>query len=174
MPKEILYIGMDESNHGETKPRIGEIVVATFSYDFSFWDYKKNLGRKDFFKIEEAVIRGVEYYYTTLPHELASLNYSNLPLVAPFFVKSFLDLKRRNSRVKLGLDGQLSKEDELSLTNIFAEQNIETDIFNFTKRNRIHVGPELIYLAHLIANQSINKSMIEIAQDKHYMPFDLF
>lgn len=173
MLDDFLYVGMDESNHGETKSRIGEIVVATFSHDSSFWDYKKNLGRRDFSKIDEALLKEMEYFYTMLPHELAKPNYSNLPLVAPFLVGYYLDLKKEGFRIKMGLDGDLNKDDKNNLTKTFEARQLEVEIHNFTKRNRIHNGPELIYLAHLIANKTISKSLLEIAEDKRYIPFDI-
>ncbi len=172
MPKEVLYIGMDESNHGETKPRIGEIIVATSSHNHLFWDFKKSPNRRDFSRIEQAIQRGVDYYYTILPHELAKENYSNLPRVAPFFIRHFLDYEK-TTKIKLGLDGQLNREDKGKLSDIFAGENIDVSILNFIKKNGVHYGPELIYLAHLLANNFINKSLIEIAKDGHYIPFNL-
>ena len=173
MSKEVLYIGMDESNHGETKPRIGEIVVATCSYNHLFWQDKKNPDRRAFSKIEEALIKGVDYNYTILPHELAKGHYSNLPLVAPFFVNHFLKSKRAVSQIKLGLDGPLNKEDKERLVEVFAEDDVQAYISNFMKKNKLHYGPTLIYLAHLIANSTLNRSLFEISQDNRYIPFDV-
>jgi hypothetical protein len=173
MPKGVLYIGMDESNHGETKPRIGEVVVATCSYNHLFWDYKKSINRRNFSKIEEALNRGVNYFYTILPHELAKENYSNLPLVAPFFVTHFLKSIRSASQIRLGLDGQLNREDKGKLMDIFSEKDIQVNVLNFIKKNGVHYGPELIYLAHLIANSTMNRSLIEIAGDDHFIPFNI-
>ena len=173
MPKEVLYIGMDESNHGETKPRIGEIVVATCSYNHIFWDDKRNPDRRAFSRIEESLVRGVDYNYTILPHELAKGNYSNLPLVAPFFVGNFLKSRKDIRQIKLGLDGHLNKEDKEKLIALFAEDNVEAQISNFMKRNKLHYGPTLIYLAHLIANSTLNRSLYEISEDERYIPFDV-
>ena len=164
---------MDESNHGETKPRVGEIIVATCSYNSFFWEDRRNPDRRDFSKIEEALMKGVDYNYTILPHELAKGNYSNLPLVAPFFVEHFLKSKRRASQIKLGLDGHLNKEDKEKLVKIFAEEDIQAYISNFIKKNKLHKGPTLIYLAHLIANSTLNRSLYEISEDERYIPFDV-
>ncbi len=171
MSKEVLYVGMDESNHGETKSRVGEIVVATCSYSEKFWEYKKHPNKRDYSRVRETLERGVSYLYTILPHELANRNYSNLPLVAPFFVRNLLCLKNA-PKVTLGLDGRLRKEDRERLLNIFANEDIPIEIYDFPKKNRVHYGPELIHLSHIIANRLIQR-LLKFAEDENYVPFDV-
>ncbi len=171
MSREVLYVGMDESNHGETKSRIGEIIVATCSYNERFWESKKHPNKRDYSRVRETIGKGVNYLYTILPHEMANRNYSNLPLVAPFFVKNLLILKNA-SKVRLGLDGKIQKEDKEKLMGIFAEEGINVNIFDFPKRNRIHYGPELIHLSHIIANRLIQR-LLEFAEDENYIPFNV-
>ena len=164
---------MDESNHGEVKSRIGEIIVATCSYNKTLWEYKKHFRRRDFSKVNERLNENlIDYVYTLLPHEIAKYKYSNLPLVAPFLVDSLLEDKAV-SKVKLGLDGQLKREDKNNLIDTLEETGLEFDVFNFIKRNHVHYGPELIYLSHLIANNLFSQSMLEIAKDDHYLAFDI-
>ena len=171
MSKEVLYIGMDDSNHGQVKSLIGEIIVATCSYNSLFWESKKHHQKRNYNRVEECLEKGVDYAYTILPHEIARKNISNLPLVAPFFVKYFLNAKHA-SRVKLGLDGKLQKTDKEKLNNIFSSEKINVTINDFPKRNRPHYGPELVYLSHIIANRLI-RSFLKFAKDKHYTPFDV-
>lgn len=173
MSKEVLYIGMDESNHGEDlKSRVGEIVVASFAYNRHFWGYEKHPNRRDFSQVSNALERGVGYIYTMLPHEIAKRNYSNLPLVAPFILEPILNA-RKVQTLKLGLDGRLRSDDKKCLIRFFEGKDLKVTITNFVKRNGVHRGPELVYLSHLIANELFHKSMLEIADDINYVPFDI-
>ncbi|MFZ1970808.1 MAG: hypothetical protein WAU65_01340 [Candidatus Nanoarchaeia archaeon] len=173
MSREILYIGMDDSNHGETKSRVGEIIVASYSHNKLLWNEKKSPDSRDYSRVEECLEkRLVDYIYTILPHEVAKHKYSNLPLVAPFFVEHLISQKWI-PEIKIGLDGQLHREDKTSLIKYFEGRDISVSISNYIKRNKVHVGPELIYLSHLLANHLFSTSMLEIARDDHYVPFDI-
>jgi hypothetical protein len=173
MSKGVLYIGMDESNHGETKHLIGEIIVASCSFNKMFWEPKKHPNRRDYSQIEASVERGVNYFFTIVPHEIAKKNYSNLPLVAPLLIKQhFLSLKEVREG-KLGLDGRLSREDKEKLILTLEEMGIEMTVMNFIKKNGVHYGPKLIYLSHLIANNLLHMSMLQIAENEHYTPLNI-
>ena len=173
MSRDILYIGMDESNHGELKSRTGEIIVVTWSYNKRFWDYDKHPNRRDYSVIEKCLNKGVDYIYTILRPELAKKNYSNLPLSAPALIHPLLNLKGI-SEIKLGLDGRLRSDDKKQLIQILEESNLKVTVANFVKKNGVHFGPELIYLSHLIANQLFRElTMLKIGCDSHYVHFDM-
>jgi hypothetical protein len=173
MSRKILYVGMDESNHGDIKKKIGEIVVATFSYSKKYWDETaKHPNRRDYSQVQIALNEGVDYVYTFLPHELAKHNYSNLPLVASDLVGKVLHFQYA-PEIKIGLDGQLSYKDRKNMTKEFYEMGFEPKISNYIKKNGSHVGPKLIYISHLLANNIFRKSMLGIANDSHYLPFDV-
>ncbi len=174
MSKGIFYVGMDESNHGELKSKIGEIIVACGSFNKRFWEYKKHPNRRDFSRIEERLDQGVDYIYTLLSHNIAKKNYSNLHTVAPFLIDNFFlgcFSNKRIEKVFLGLDGRLNRQDRLGLSENLERRDLEFSIKNFVKRNGVHYGPELIYLSHLIANSIFSNSMEEIARDPRYIPF---
>ena len=173
MSRETLYVGMDESNHGELKTKIGEIIVATFSYSKRYWNENaRHPNRRDYSQIDMALRNGVDYIYTFLPHDLAKQNYSNLPLVAPELVSRILHFKYA-PEIKLGLDGRLLDHDKKNMIDAFEEMGFRPEISNYIKKNGMHEGPKLIYLSHLIANSILRKSIVGIARDNHYLPFDI-
>ena len=174
MSREVLYVGMDESNHGQgPKSRVGEIIVATYTYSKRFWnETEKHPNRRDYNQVKSALKTGVDYIYTHLPHEFASTQYSNLPYVAPTLVGKILHL-RYAPEIKLGLDGRLLAEDREKMMKEFENMGFEPEISNYIKKNKSHVGPGLVYLSHLIANELFRRSMFEIAEDSHYIPFDV-
>lgn len=170
--EEVLYVGMDESNHGETKSRIGEIIVASYSNDYSLWDYKKHPNRRNYARVEECITeKDFDYIFTMISHEKAKRNYSNLHSVAHFLIEEIMNIKETPGKIKLGLDGKLKMKDKKRLLKEGSEKGIGLNVRNFIKENGVHHGPELIYLSHQIANNLINTSMLEIANDSNYVPF---
>ncbi|MEX0920597.1 MAG: hypothetical protein WDZ69_03385 [Candidatus Pacearchaeota archaeon] len=173
LKKEVLYIGMDESNHGETKPRIGEIIVASYSYDSFFWEEKKHPNRRNYARVVECMENDFNYVFTIVPHGMAKINYSNLSNVAPFLIKEIISDKDKPDKVKLGLDGELKRKDRRGFLEKIAEQDLDVTLKNFVKRKGVHQCPELIYLSHQIANNLLNKSpLVEIARNLHYIPLN--
>jgi len=166
---------MDESNQGELKSKVGEIVVATFSFNKRYWDeHEKHSNRRDYNQVKSALKKGVDYLYTILPHELAKENYSNLPLVAPEMLLKILCFKY-SPDIFIGLDGQISYEDKKRLISKINEMGFDPSISNYIKKNGVHIGPKLIYLSHLIANDLFrNKNLMDLAEDPRYFPFDVF
>ena len=164
---------MDESNHGELKSKIGEIVVATFSFNKLYWNEKEKQSNNNN-DVNNFLKKGGDYLYTILPHELAKGNYSNLPLVAPEMLIKILCFKY-SPEICIGFDGQISYEDKKGLITTFDKMGFNPKISNYIKNKGVHIGPKLIYLSHIIANDLFrNKNLMDLAQDKRYFPFDIF
>lgn len=169
--KGVLYVGMDESNHGETKSRIGEIVVACCSFDKRYWEPRKHPTPADVPPREPGIWEGVDFVYTLLPHDLATKKYSNLPLVAPSLIVPLMHSKGVYTG-KLALDGSLQREDKIRLLERFADAQCCMNITNYIKRNHVHYGPQLIYLAHIFANH-LFRCLVGISEDERYIPFSV-
>ncbi len=173
MSNTTLYVGMDESNHGKPNSPIGEIIIASYSYDKEFWDYKKHPNTKLFSRIRECCDMGVNYIYTIVPQDIATKNYSNLPEVAPFLIKEIMS--DTDSEIKLGLDGRLRPDHRRHLITLFMQDNINLKVEGFIKKHGVHYGPELIYLSHLISNCIFHELMLPKKEpDEHYIPFKYY
>jgi hypothetical protein len=172
MKSKRIFLGMDDSNHGHKKSRIGELIVAAYSRDNFYWNKIKKK-RKEFFNVDEKLENGLNYFFTMIPQELAISNYSNLHFLAPIFVKKILFFERENiNLVKIGLDGNLRKNHSLKLRDLLKkETGIPISIKNFVKKNRVHDCPYIVYSAHVIANGLYREPFLNLEDNFHYMPF---
>ena len=169
LPNETLYVGMDESNHGNRKMRIGEIIVASYSFDAEHWQPTIDNYKKSHIKTTDLPKHGIGHFYTVLPPEIAS-KHNNLPYLALFFVQTILDYFQGTPKVQLGLDGRLTKPEQKKLYSSFSAAQIPMHVKAFPKkRNHVHYGPELIRISHTVANRLLRRSRLETAGDKHYV-----
>jgi hypothetical protein len=154
---------------GERKTRIGEIVVASYSFDAKHWQSTLDNRKKSYLNTSELFKHGIGYFYTILPPEIAS-KHNNLPYLALFFTKTILEYFQGTPKVQLGLDGKLTKPDQKKLYSSFSSAQIPFHVKAFPKkRNHVHYGPELIRISHTIANRLLKRSRLETAEDKHYV-----
>lgn len=173
MGKEVLYVGLDDSNHGEQQKRLGEIIVLTYSYNCRHcWDSRKMVNRRAYLEVEDRLKEGIfNYIFTIIPHQIAKNRYSNLPLALPFLLDQ-ISLKEGVFNLKAGLDGRLSNHDRNSLRKILEKKTTFQDISikNFIKKNGVHKGPPLIYFADVIANNIFNSTLKQISEDEKFFP----
>jgi len=173
MKKRELFLGMDDSNHGHKKSRIGELIVTTYTKNDFYWDRIK-INRKDFFNVEEKLENDLDYFFTLIPQELAVVNYSNLHLLAQMFLRKILSTEKENFNfIKLGLDGNLKKKHSRILRDLLKrDSKIPVSVKNFVKKNGVHDCPYIIYSAHVIANSLYREPLLNLEDNFRYLPFN--
>jgi len=133
---EILYVGLDDSNHAGDSS--GEIIIATFSYQHEDSVVKpfKNSRRPSY--AERWVKReGRDTRFTILTHEKVRHSSYNLPIVAPFLIFDFLSTAEEiPDHLKIYLDGRLEKKHKDLLREDFREDFPNVVIDNFIKKKK--------------------------------------
>ncbi len=86
LKKEALYVDMGGFNHREKKAWIGEIIVASYSYDGFFLKDRKHPNWRICTRVAGCMDDNFNYIFTIVPHRIAKVNYSS-PLVALFLIK---------------------------------------------------------------------------------------
>lgn len=161
--ENILYVGLDDSNHaGE---RRGEIVVATFSFNHED-SLVKNFRRKRDFRRAENWLKNSEtdYRFCVLMDEKFRHIYTNLPYTAPFLINSFLkDYSEEVSNIKIYLDGFVESKYRNLLKKSFSDYpNLAVDYF--IKRRGIHNCPNVVYMAHLLSHNLYSKEFPHLSE----------
>lgn len=153
--EEILYVGVDDSNHaGKTK---GEIIVATFSFY-----HKDSLVRKFPNKREYELVKNwfedrdapKDFRFTVLFDEKYRHISNNLPVAAPYLIRNFLKDNQNNRKIKnikIYFDGRLVPSQKKYMREVFSDfPKVVVD--NFIKKRGIHRCPFVVYSADVMAH----------------------
>lgn len=161
MNNNVLYVGLDDSNHAGCSK--GEVVVSIFSliHEDSLvrgWGNGRLISSKleDFFENPER-----DFRFTLLTDERYRYSSQNLPQIAPNLINSYLkDFEGNIDTIKIYLDGVLKSHERKKLKQQFANiSNLVVD--NFIKKRRIkkgkrivkgHYCPRVVYVADSLAN----------------------
>jgi|TARA_Y100000310_G_scaffold87891_1_gene84801 hypothetical protein len=161
MNSNFLYVGLDDSNHAGCSK--GEIIVSVFS-SIQEDSLVKGWGNgrltssrlEDFFKDEER-----DFRFTLLTDEKYRRGSQNLPQIAPYLIKSYLEEENIEvDTLKIYLDGVLKSHERKKLKEQFLDvPNLVVD--NFIKKQRMkknkrivkgHHCPRTVYVADSLAN----------------------
>ncbi len=156
LEERILYVGLDDSNH--VGKRTSEIVVAAFSFQYEDGVVKNYGKRAKIEKVHEWLNdQNRDYRFAILIEEKFKHTNTNLPYTANGLVKSFLnDYNQKIGKIYLYFDGELSQNqrDNLKLNFSFLS---EFKFDNFTKQNRYHKCPKVVYIADALASSLYHK-----------------
>tara|TARA_B100002003_G_C13862604_1_gene422195 strand:+ start:144 stop:683 length:540 start_codon:yes stop_codon:yes gene_type:complete len=161
MNNNVLYTGLDDSNHAGTSK--GEIIVSVFSsiQEDSLVRGWGN-GRLTSSKLEEFFDNPQrDFRFTLLTDEKYRYSSQNLPQIAPHLINSYLnELDREVETLKIYLDGVLKSHERKNLRGKFIEfPNLVVDNFikkRKKKNKRIvkgHYCPKVVYVADSLANK---------------------
>ncbi|MDP1728742.1 MAG: hypothetical protein Q8L27_00880 [archaeon] len=154
LEQKTLYVGLDNSNHAGK--RIGEIIVATFSFNPND-SVIQNFGRGK--KYEQ-----VNYWFKdksnprdcrfgVLIDEKYNHIHQNIPIATPELVLSFLKfLNFTPQNLDLHIDGVIHSPDRKLLKDAFQGVFQNIGIHNYIKHQKVHRCPMLVYAAHLVSN----------------------
>ena len=161
-----LNIGADDSNHAGTAK--GEIIVFTFSPQMDDGVVRKFPNRDDISYVPKwaRCEQGRDYRVALLTHEEFRESAHNLPIIAPFMIKNYLEgsiysaLPRDKIKIRLSLDGLLTARDKAILRDDFSSYGAFV-VYNFLKKRKgkngkvikRHFCPEVVYAAHLLAGE---------------------
>lgn len=175
MQKRELYIGADDSNHGDVnglntrnKPNAAkmEIIVATFSLD-------PQDGKNQFYKhIRQLLplenwlaLPGRDYRFTVIPHGKSG-GMSNIPTALPHLVSSYLADKQdiRWYEMHTHIDGRIQENLFEELQDELLENRVDwVSVKDHPKNSKRRVVkkrsakcPPVIYMADNLANRLFN------------------
>jgi len=150
-----LCVGLDDSNHGGTNE--GEGIVASFSFfheDNLVRDYGAS---KDTTRVLNWLREGGnnrDMRYCILKAEHFRKTNQNLAYAAPYLVNDFLRTCSPDMKIlKMYLDGAMTKESKENLRREFEPKVKSFVVNNFTKIERVHYCPFVVYASHVISNR---------------------
>lgn len=167
-----LYVGGDESNHGNLRNGRNEIFVATFSleHEDSIVRQWPNLANHN--SALEWLENGGSYRHTARPSEIYSKAGLGISIVMPTLIKNYLENSNINDldRINIYLDGKFEKNEKNNLKkDMFSagfyghigvygfpkKKVLQKKIIKgneFRRKRKICRCPKIVWMAHNLAN----------------------
>lgn len=186
MPNKTLYVGADDSNHGN-KAKPAEVIMAIFSFESadSFIRRRtvnKKRNHRESINWLEYPLR--DYRFTILKDVKFASTCYNLPLVVPFLISDYLTTNPDIKNLEIQLDGALLPiYKEMMVKNLEGFENVS--VSNFAKSG-IRVGENrsrnlykhqmrspLIHHADILANAFFRGMNVPRNAENHvYIPLE--
>lgn len=162
----VLYVGGDDSNHGNKKKR-GEVIVATFSILPEDSQIEKLGNKRDFgFAFNYVSSSGRDWNFTIRGGDQYFGKSQNIPLVLPTLIQCYLHNHPNHDirEVSTFIDGELKNDSKSrfleDVANVKWHTSLEVSIMGFTKKRVARAGgfsksyhcPRLVWVANSIAN----------------------
>lgn len=190
MPKEVLYVGLDESNHhnGNEHP---EVCVAVFSAIKEDRECQIFNSRKDYaWKNEMLADARRDYRFVLLNcNDIYPRRHNNLPIVAKSLILPVLKSEFCNpERLEIYLDGVITRNDKDSIAKdlpLNLEVYVQGFIKYFKQERNLHdrrvagkenskrfKQPPILKLADIIAHELFSCYTLEkLSQHEKRVPF---
>lgn len=171
LEKDTLLVGLDNSNHaGE---RIGEVIVATFSFnlrDLKIKNYGpgRNYDRFNFWMKEKP--NPPDFRFGVLIAEKYRHNQQNIPIAAPELIEGFLgSLDFMPLNLSLHIDGGVNPQDRNFLKTHFQNQFKKVSINYYIKQRNVHLCPMPVYAAHILAHDLYSSGFSELTEHPKFV-----
>jgi len=170
-----LYVALDDSNHaGKTG---GEVIAAVFSHNLDMAQLAR-FPKKKSRSYMKHYLRGhhANFRFTTLMHDICATKPYNLPWVAPFLVRNYLDSLEDKAfhidEMYIFLDGLVQPAWVDIMMEDFNDFDFDMSIRNFYgKKNKKY--PQALILAHMRATSLFRTVFDKLVNMKEYVPVPL-
>lgn len=142
MPTRTLYVGIDDSNHGN-KAKPAEVILATFSFDpADICIRDKIIGKKKNHKESIGWLKYSErdYRFTILTDGRFTHTCYNIPLAAPFLIRDYLTQNPDVEDIEMHIDGSLPQRYKENLLRELMEFEGHISISNIVKDKVMRFG----------------------------------
>lgn len=162
MNTRTLYVGIDDSNHGN-KAKPAEVILATFSIyptDSYIQDKIVKRRRNHAEAISWLELPERDYRFTVLTDPLFATRIYNIPLVAPFLIKDYLNGNPDINSLEIHIDGAILPVYRDKLTEELREFSDDVQVSNFVKAKVQSFGPRRKLCTHQMRSLLIHHADI--------------